>query len=193
VVFFFPFPSWQKLVSAVSLITVLSYSIGPVILLHLRKAMPDAERPFRLRAAGIIAPIAFIASNWIIYWTGYDIGEWMFSAVFAYIVVYLVWCALRGRSLRQIGWREGWWVIPYLAGMWIVSYLGPAGAMGGKGVIGFFTGMWIIAAFSLVILWLALASGQSAEDARQCAERVKTLGSCGTESRGHVAELEPSP
>ena len=193
VVFFFPFPSWQKLVSAVSLITVLSYSIGPVILLHLRKAMPEAERPFRLRAAGIIAPISFVASNWIIYWTGYEVGKWMFGAVFAYIVVYLAWCAVRRRSLREIGWREGWWVIPYLAGMWIMSYLGPAGAMGGRGVIGFFTGMWIIAAFSLIILRVALAAGQSAQEVRACAARVKTLGSCGTESRGQVSGLEPAP
>ena len=182
VVFFFPFPSWQKLVSAVSLITVLSYSIGPVILLHLRRALPDMERPFRLRASRIIAPIAFIASNWIIYWTGYAVTEWMFGAVFAYIVVYVAWCLVARRSGIVPGWREGWWVIPYLVGMWVVSYLGPGGAMGGRGVIDFFTGMWIIAAFSLVILWLALAAGQEAAAARQCAEQVKTLGSCGLES-----------
>ncbi len=179
VVFFFPFPSWQKLVSAVSLITVLSYGIGPLILLHLRKAMPDATRPFRLRAAGFLAPLAFIASNWVIYWTGYAVTVWMFGAVFAYIVVYLGWYAVARRPLRDLGWREGWWVIPYLAGMWVVSYLGPAGVMGGRGVIGFFTGMWILAAFSLVILWLALACGQSPQAARQCADLVKTLGSSG--------------
>jgi amino acid transporter len=188
VVFFFPFPSWQKLVSAVSLITVLSYGIGPVILLHLRKAMPDATRPFRLRAAGLLAPIAFIASNWVIYWTGYAVTVWMFGAVFAYIVVYLGWSLATRRALRELGWREGWWVIPYLAGMWVVSYLGPAGAMGGRGVIGFFTGMWITAAFSLVILWLALAMGQSPQAARQCADRVKNLGSSGAESGREAME-----
>ncbi|MGH8199013.1 MAG: APC family permease [Steroidobacteraceae bacterium] len=182
VVFFFPFPSWQKLVSAVSLITVLSYSIGPVILLHLRKALPDAERPFRLRASRLVAPVAFIASNWIIYWTGYAVTEWMFGAVFAYIVVYVAWCLVARRPGIVRGWRQGWWVIPYLIGMWVVSYLGPGGAMGGRGVIDFFTGMWIIAAFSLIILWLALAAGQDAAAARECAAQVKTLGSCGLES-----------
>ena len=192
VVFFFPFPSWQKLVSAVSLITVLSYSIGPVILLHLRNTMPDATRPFRLRAARTIATIAFIASNWIIYWTGYAVTEWMFGAVFAYIVVYLAWYLAVRRPLRELGWREGWWVIPYLAGMWLVSYLGPAGVMGGKGVIGFFTGMWIIAGFSLVVLWVALAVGQDAQAVRECAERVKTLGSSGVESH-RDADFEPAP
>jgi amino acid transporter len=193
VVFFFPFPSWQKLVSAVSLITVLSYSIGPVILLHLRKAMPDAPRPFRLRAAGLVATAAFIASNWIIYWTGYGVARWMFSAVFAYIVVYLAWQLLRRRSLRGLGWREAWWVFPYLAGMWVVSYLGPGGVMGGSGAIGFFTGMWIIAGFSLVILWAALAAGQDAKAAQQCADRVKTLGSSGVDVRLEAATPGPAP
>ncbi|MBW4051092.1 MAG: APC family permease [Proteobacteria bacterium] len=193
VVFFFPFPSWQKLVSAVSLITVLSYSIGPVILLHLRKAMPDAVRPFRLRAAGIIAPIAFVASNWIIYWTGYGVARWMFSAVAVYVVAYLAWYLLRRRPLRELGWRQAWWIIPYLGGMWAVSYLGPSGVMGGTGRIGFFTGMWIIAGFSLVILWLALAAGQDAQAVRQCADHVKTLGSSGLESRRETRELEPAP
>ena len=183
VVFFFPFPSWQKLVSAVSLITVLSYGIGPVILLYLRKVMPNEERPFRLRAAGVVAPIAFISSNWIIYWTGYAVAEWMFGAVFAYIVAYLAWYLATRRPLRQLGWREAWWVLPYLGGMWVVSYLGPAGAMGGKGVIGFFTGMGIIAGFSLVILWFAVLAGQDPEAVRQCADRVKTLGSSGLEAR----------
>jgi amino acid transporter len=193
VVFFFPFPSWQKLVSAVSLITVLSYSIGPVILLYLRKVLPNAERPFRLRAAGLIAPIAFISSNWIIYWTGYAVTEWMFGAVAAYIVVYLAWYFAARRPLRELGAREAWWVAPYLAGMWVVSYLGPAGAMGGKGVIDFFTGMWILAGFSLVILWLAVLSGQDVQAVQQCADRVKTLGSSGVESGHGAAEFEPAP
>jgi amino acid transporter len=194
VVFFFPFPSWQKLVSAVSLITVLSYSIGPVILLHLRKAMPEATRPFRLRAAGIVAPIAFIASNWIIYWTGYAVAKWMFSAVFAYIIVYHAWHLLvRRRSARELGWSQAWWVVPYLGGMWAVSYYGPAGPMGGTGAIGFFTGMGILAVFSLIVLWLALLAGQDAQAAQQCADRVKTLGSSGVETRREAAALEAAP
>jgi hypothetical protein len=56
-------------------------------------------------------------------------------------------------------------------------------------MIGFFTGMWIIAGFSLIILWLALAAGQDAQAVRQCADRVKTLGSCGAESH----HQEPVP
>ncbi|EQD36910.1 amino acid permease family protein, partial [mine drainage metagenome] len=184
VVFFFPFPSWQKLVSAVSLITVLSYSVGPIILMRLRRALPDATRPFRLRAANVLAPIAFIASNWMIYWTGYSVARWMFGAVFVYIVAYLSWYfAVRRRPLRDLGLRQAWWTVPYFAGMWLISYLGPTGAMGGCGALGFFTGMWIIVGFSLVVLWCAVRSGQSRQAAQQCADRIKTLGSSGVDAR----------
>jgi hypothetical protein len=65
--------------------------------------------------------------------------------------------------------------------------------MGGRGVIGFFTGMWIIAGFSLVILWIALRSGQSSIEAQRCAERVKTLGSSGVDSRALAQDMEPAP
>jgi len=185
VVFFFPFPSWQKLVSADSLIMVLAYAMAPVTLLHLRAKMPREPRPFRLRAAGLIAPIAFIASNWIIYWTGYEVVEWLFSAVAAYTIVYLAWYFIvRRRPARELGWQQAWWVAPYLAGIWVVSYFGPAGAMGGRGKLGFFTGMWILAVFSLVILYLALKSGQSSAATQECTDRVKGLASSGVDTHG---------
>jgi len=180
VMFFFPFPSWQKLVGAVSLITVLSYSIGPIILLHLRKALPGAERPFRLKAATLISACAFIASNWIIYWTGYDTVKWLFGFVAVYVVGYHVWYFAKGKGrFSEIGWQRAWWLIPYFLGMWAISYLGPTGKMGGIGLYGFFTGMWIIAGFSLVILALALTCGQPSSEADRVHSEVQTLGSRG--------------
>lgn len=182
VVFFFPFPSWQKLVSADSLIMVLAFAMAPVTLLHLRSVLPEAPRPFRLRAARLLAPITFITSNWIIYWTGYEVVEWMLGAVFAYAAVYLSWYFLvRRRPARELGWEQAWWVAPYLAGLWMVSYFGPAGTMGGQGKLGFFTGMWILAVFSLLILRLALKAGRGAAAAQACADRVKSLASSGAD------------
>ncbi|MGH8378018.1 MAG: APC family permease [Gammaproteobacteria bacterium] len=190
-IFFFPFPSWQKLVSAVSLITVLSYSIGPVILLHLRKALPDAPRPFRLRAVNVVSVIAFIFSNWIIYWTGYETVKVLFSLVALYVIVYLAWFFIKRKPLGQLGWQQAWWLLPYFIGMWLISWFGPSGDMGGIGLFGFFTGMWILAVFSLIILWLSLLCGQSAEAAQAIADKVKDLGSRGSETRktgGHAVE-----
>ncbi|HKI74111.1 MAG TPA: APC family permease [Pseudomonadales bacterium] len=180
VLFFFPFPSWQTLVAAVSSITVMSYAIGPVILLHLRSALPDAERPFRLKAALLISNLAFIISNWIIYWTGYDTVKWLFGLIAAYVIIYHVWyLIIRRGPFGEIGWQNAWWLLPYFIGMWAICYMGPTGSMGGIGTYGFFTGMWITAGFSIVILWLAQISGQNAAQAAEIHSHIETLGSRG--------------
>ncbi|HEX5353443.1 MAG TPA: APC family permease [Rhodanobacteraceae bacterium] len=179
-VFFFPFPSWQKLVQAVELITVLSYMIGPVILLHLRGALPDYKRPFRLRAVRLIAAIAFIFSNWIIYWTGYETVKVLFSLVAVYVVVYLAWYFIKRKPLDKLGWQQAWWLLPYFIGMWVISWLGPSfKPMDGIGVLSFFTGMWILAIFSIAILVLAIRCGQRGQEAQRIADQVKELGSRG--------------
>ncbi len=190
-VFFFPFPSWQKLASAVVLITVLSYSIGPIILLHLRRTLPAAERPFRLRAAWPISILAFIASNWIIYWTGYDVVMYLFAFVAIYVAVYLTWYFLVRRApLTELGWQQAWWLIPYFGGLWVVSYLGPK-SIGGQGLFGFFIGMWILAGFSVVILLLALKAGLPAKISFATAMRVRELGSRGVDAVGAAEETAP--
>ena len=188
VIFFFPFPSWQKLVTAVSLITVLSYGIGPVILVSLRRSLPSAERPFRLKGWRVVSAIAFIAANWIIYWTGYETVMVLFIFVAVYVVAYLGWFALKSLlsskgAPHKLDWEHAWWLIPYFGGMWAISYFGPTGKMGGTGAYGFFTGMWMLAIFSLVILALAVLTAQKSAAAEATSVYVRTLGSRG-EIRG---------
>lgn len=155
--FFFPFPSWQKLVGYISSVTVLSYSLGPIVLLQLRRAMPDAARPFRLWGAEVIAPAAFVVANWIIFWAGLDTLSFTFIALTMLMVVFLIYRYFLAKERRAegLGWRYAWWVLPYFAGLWICSYLGPQN-LGGSGLVPFFWDMGIIALFSLVILLVAL-------------------------------------
>ncbi len=155
--FFFPFPSWQKLVGYISSVTVLSYGIGPIVLLQLRGAMPDAARPFRLWAAWIIAPAAFVISNWIVFWTGLATLDFLFGLLIVVFVLFLLYHYLIARSDEReaIDWRHVWWLLPYFAGLWVLTGLGPR-VVGGTGTLTLFEDMGIIAAFSLFILWLAL-------------------------------------
>ena len=185
--FFFPFPSWQKLVSAVSSITVLSYAIGPVILLHLRNIMPDATRPFRLSAPRIVSHIAFIASNWIIYWTGNYVMSVLFVLVGGYTAFLLVWALLVKRQpASKLDWQQAWWLAPYFACMWLISYYGPSSSgMGGNDSFSFFTGMLLIAVMSPAVLWLALRTGLNAAAAKAHSIRVEAMGSRGMEMPSH--------
>ena len=185
--FFFPFPSWSKLVSAVSSITVLSYAIGPVILLHLRRILPDTNRPFRLKGAGIVSLIAFIASNWIIYWTGNFVMSVLFALVGGYVIFLLVWHLLVKRQpASTLGWQQAWWLLPYFIGMWLISYLGPSSSgMGGNDTLSFFTGMLLVAVFSPFMLFLALKTGLTTKEALEHSAKVEAMGSRGMEMPMH--------
>ncbi len=173
--FFFPFPSWQKLVGYISSVTVLTYGIGPIVLMHLRRTMPEAERPFRLWAAPVLAPVSFIVSNWIILWTGLDTGNFLFGAitvVFALYVVYFYAVLPAGRR-GDFGWQAGWWLIPYFSGLWLMLYFGPT-EMGGNGAMSFFWSLAISAAFSLAIMALALNTGLEPEATRDYMRQINT-------------------
>jgi amino acid transporter len=159
-VFFFPFPSWQKLVNYASSATVLSYGLGCVVLLRLRRVLPDLKRPFRLWNAWLIAPAAFIASNFVMYWAGFG----TVNVLFLIIAVIMAAYALRFLYLYTQGQEpeedlaNAWWLFPYFGGMWVLSYFGPV-EMGGTGAFGIFGGMSAVAVFSLIILFIALATG----------------------------------
>ena len=56
ILFLLPSPAWQLLVTYITSITVLTYGLGPVVLLVLRRNLPDVVRPFKLKAAGVVAP-----------------------------------------------------------------------------------------------------------------------------------------
>ena len=156
IIFFFPFPSWQKLITYISSVTVLSYGIGPILLLHLRRTMPTLESPFRLPAAFVIAPLAFISSNLVIFWAGFTTVNFLFVLLCIIFVGYLAYeLVIARRPVGELGLNQAWWLIPYFAGLWVLSYLGPT-ALEGSGVLGLYTGMLAIALLSLLVFWLAL-------------------------------------
>ncbi|MGC8466868.1 MAG: APC family permease [Acidithiobacillus sp.] len=157
ILFFFPFPSWQKLVGYISSVTVLSYALGPIVLLQLRRAMPQTARPFRLWAAPVLAPLAFIVSNWIIFWAGLETLSFTFTALALLLGLYLLRrLFIPSEQRKPLGLRYMWWVFPYFGLLWLCSYLGPK-ALGGLGYISFFTDMGIVALLSLTVLRAAMA------------------------------------
>ncbi len=174
--FFFPFPSWQKLVSYISSVTVLSYSIGPIVLLQMRRSMPETKRPFRLWAAWILAPAAFIVSNWIVFWTGLETLSILFGMLFALVVVYLIYYFVftKRATRKPLDWQHTWWLLPYFGGLWLFTKLGPA-IVGGNGAMTLFEDMGVIAIFSIVIIWIALSTTVPDDEARQVVSEMVQL------------------
>jgi amino acid transporter len=160
-VFFFPFPSWQKMVGYISAITVLSYGIGPILLLRLRKALPDAHRPFRLWGANVIAPIAFISSNWIIIWSGTTTINFLFQVIALIVLIHGMYHFIFSRqSLARYEWQGVAWLVPYFGGIWLIS-LFSAHELGGNGSLSFISTMLISLVFSLLVFVLALKTSRT--------------------------------
>lgn len=158
---FLPLPGWQAMVSFLVSGMVISYAMGPVALLCMRLEMPDAKRGFKLPAAKIICPLAFYFCNLLSYWCGW---ETIYKLAVAMIIglLFFTIAAIRGRlSQIGLGLRSGLWMLPYLAGLVVISYLG---AFGGKNIIPFGWDFLVIGIFSLGILWLAVKNRAAAAD-----------------------------
>ncbi len=157
ILFLLPFPAWQLMASFITSIMVLTYGLGPVVLLVLRRSRPDLDRAFNLKWAGVLAPVAFVSSNLIIYWTGYETNSFLFALVGIGFVAYALYYHFVARNpAADFGWRNIAWLAPWFGGMGILSALGDVG--GGYGVLRFWPGVIAVAVWSLIVLALAIRS-----------------------------------
>jgi amino acid transporter len=160
-IFFLPFPGWQKLVGFVTSATVLSFGSGPLTMMALRKELPDHARPFRLAGGWTIPFLAFLSSNLIVFWSGWDVVWKLMLAVVLGLVLLVVHEGLRGRHTPRMDFRSGFWVLPWLGGLALSSWLGRYPALdkhaGNLGLLGMGSGFGVIIVFSALIMWLAHA------------------------------------
>lgn len=172
--FLLPFPSWAKLVGVVTSASVMMYAGAPLALGALRLQKPDLPRPYRLPAGHIMAPLGFVLANMIVYWAGWSIySTLMVVMLIGFALIALSYALNLNPDRPQIDWGAAIWVIPYLVGMGVISYLGqyptPAdGILGGVGTfatvlvggtqaIPFYWDLAVVAVFSLAIYYLAIS------------------------------------
>ena len=144
-IIFLPFPGWQSMVSFLVSCFVLVYAVGPIALVSLRRAIPNHKRTFRLPCATFISLAAFYICNLIVFWTGWDIVSKLLIAIgigIIYLVIYKQ--TATGKQLK-LDYKQAWWLIPYLIGTGIISYLGSFG--GGCNIIPFGIDFIVIAIF----------------------------------------------
>src|SRR5581483_1512877 len=171
--FLLPFPSWTKLVGVVTSATVLMYAGAPLALGALRLQKPDLPRAYKLPLGRIVAPLAFVFANFIVYWAGWQ----TYSTLMLVMVVGLTLiggCAVfkLNPNKTEIDWGAAVWLFPYLAGMGVISYFGGFGKgdiiggigifknvlIGGNGALPLYWDIAVLTAFSLLIYFLAIAT-----------------------------------
>ncbi|MGH2868336.1 MAG: APC family permease [Solirubrobacteraceae bacterium] len=123
-IFFLPFPAWQKLVEFITSATVLSFGAGPLVLAAMRRQMPNMERKFRLPGGHIIPFLAFFSSNMIVYWAGWDTNYKLYLAILAGLVLYGLNVVFGRERLPRLDLRSAVFLVPWLGGLCLISYLG---------------------------------------------------------------------
>lgn len=152
---FLPLPGWQAMVNFMVSAMVITYAMGPIALLSFRLSLPEKERPFRLPFARVLCLVAFYCCNLFSYWTGWDTISKL--AITLLIGLSIFWIAyLRGNiKVKPREFKSAFWIVPYLIGLVVISYLG---SFGGINFIPFGWDFLIIAVFSIAILQLAVKS-----------------------------------
>ena len=171
-IFLLPFPSWSKLVGVVTSASVLMYAGAPLALGALRLQKPDINRPYRLPAGHVLAPLSFMLANFIVYWAGWGTySTLMVVMIIGYLLMSISFAFRLNPRQPVIDWTAAMWVFPYLIGMGIISYLGGFGQggiiggvgvfktvlVGGNGHLGLYWDLLVLAIFSLAIYFVAIS------------------------------------
>lgn len=152
---FLPLPGWQNMVSFLVSAVVISYAMGPIALVSLRKQMPNVKRTFRLPFSTALSLCAFYFCNLISYWTGWNTMWKLMIAIALGLVVFVVAYHRKRKSYENgFHFKAMLWLVPYLAGLFTISYFGNYG--GGKNLIPFGWDFLVIGVFSVMIFYLAI-------------------------------------
>jgi amino acid transporter len=167
---FLPFPSWKSLVGLITSASVLMYAGAPLALGTFRRRLPDADRPYRVPAAPVLAPAAFVVANLLILWSGWKTD---YKLGIAILIGYAILIANRIFKLNPhkpaLDLRAAQWLPVYLVGLGAAVYLSDFGPMKHP----WFPLWWdmlVVAAFSLAIFFWAMRVALSTEKIEELIE-----------------------
>jgi hypothetical protein len=104
--------------------------------------------------AGVLAPIAFVVANLLIFWSGWaSVWRLGIAILIGYVAIGLTWLFSKHQRPTDLGWRQAGWIPVYLAGIGVISALG---SYGGGNHLGMGWDVVAVAIFSLVIYWWAV-------------------------------------
>jgi amino acid transporter len=189
-IFFLPFPSWQSMIQLTTSASVMMYAGAPLAFGVFRNRLPEWERPYKLPAGKVFAPIAFILANMIILWSGWDT---IYKLGITVLIGYVVLIASRVFNLNPIkpvlDFKAAQWLPVYLIGMGVITWQSQtfddlSNLTGGLGTpnhpwFSFGWDMVAVAIFSLVIYFWAQAVALPSERIEGLIEEVVVVEAAG--------------
>lgn len=128
IAFLLPLPSWQQLVSVLSAMVALTFSIGSVTLFAFRNA-EIGDDSTRLPAMKVLAPLAFVVSSLVMYWESWD-KLWKTIPLVAVGAIWFAVTWVRGRDRDRADFTGGVWLVAYLVFEYALSAIGSFGGRG---------------------------------------------------------------
>jgi amino acid transporter len=179
-IFLLPFPSWRSLVGIIVGASVLMYAGAPLSVGAFRRQVPEANRPYRMPASGVLNPAAFVVACLLIYWSGWLV-VWKLGVVLiiGYILIGISMAFDKKRP--PLDWKSAVWLPVWLIGMGIISWQGQysGGAEAAPlntNNIPFWWDMLIVAVFGLIIYYWAMATRLPREEMLNLVERQGAHG-----------------
>lgn len=133
---FFIIMPFSEIIALNGAAIVLSFIVGPIAVVALRSLLPNHARSFKVPAVTLTAGAAFVVATLVVYWSGWDTIWRLGLALVAGFIWFAVgrWGVSRENKM-DLDLREAIWLVPYLAGIAVVSLLGHFG--NGLGIIPF--------------------------------------------------------
>lgn len=134
IIWILTFQTWSSIISAATAAKALTYVAGPVSLVALRQKLPNMNRPFALKGATMVAALAFIASSFIIYWSGWSVVSLLIPLIVPIIIFYFAFVEkdpnFEGKVKGDM--YAGYWIIGYFIFILIMSFVGSYGPDSGN-------------------------------------------------------------
>ncbi|MDX2163831.1 MAG: APC family permease [Gammaproteobacteria bacterium] len=154
---FLPFPTWQKMMGFIVSCFVISYSIGPLALIPLRKQL-TTKNAFELPCGNLFALLGFYICNLLVFWTGWETVWRLMVTVLIGAAVFLYQLRSQKHLRTKATKNTAKWLIPYLLGLTVFSYFG---TFGGDNKLSFGWDFVAIFIFSTIIYIAAIRSAPS--------------------------------
>ena len=155
-----PLHSWISVVSVIGDVFLLSYAISSVAAGTFRAASPTGLAGW-IPGIRWIAPASFLVSTEIIYWSGWSQIKWALPFTLIGIVVFLAIRTQDRPLAREL--RTGAWLVIYIVGLIVFSYLGSNDFGGNNGIAAPWDSI-IVGVLSLALyVWAVLEGKQHIE------------------------------
>ncbi|BBG23742.1 APC family permease [Sulfuracidifex tepidarius] len=138
---FAPVPSIYGLIDDATVAGYIGFATNPVALMVLRK---QGATSYRVTAGSVIAPIAFIASGLIVFWSGWP------AVPYSVVILAAVSGVLGLIGKVKEGFLESLWYMGYIAFLTFMTFIGSDGAMS---LVSFDMSTVIVALVSLVVFY----------------------------------------